>query len=79
MKVFDYHCYGCDVTFESFVYHEDDYVSCPNCDGGSFFVEKLPSAPKLWYLKMGVDSNSMTTAADKWAKMHPPINRDKGE
>lgn len=65
MKCFDYFCWNCNDSFEAFVKHEDDEVTCETCEAKG--VNRLPAAPKPLYLKMGTDPQS--TSADRWADM----------
>lgn len=44
MKFYDYKCNSCKLKFENFTIDNEDII-CPKC--GSFFVERLPSAPGM--------------------------------
>jgi len=66
MLVFDYECWNCGHFFEEFVKTLEDKVPCESC--GASPAHRMPSAPILRYLEMGVDP-TMTTSADKWADM----------
>ncbi len=66
MLVFDYECWACGDIFEEFVKTPEDNVACENCGSGPAI--RMPVAPTLRYLEMGVDP-TMPTSADKWADM----------
>jgi len=67
--IHDYRCTLCSVQTERWVTNEnlDFKYECLNCGG---FLKRIPSSPKLSYLRMGLDAASFPTAGDKWADMH---------
>lgn len=64
----DFECLECGHKYDAVVQRHVRVMHCPVCH--DMAVDR-PSAPKLAYLRMGVDP-TMTTAADKWAKAHAP-------
>lgn len=66
MLIFDYNCWNCGHFFEEYVKTPEDKVACENC--GTSPATRMPCAPILRYLEMGVDP-TMPTSADKWANM----------
>lgn len=66
MPLYDFVC-TTGHKFEELVQSHVKMASCPFCRTAS--VRQL-AAPKLDYLKMGLDPHGSPTAGDKWAKMH---------
>lgn len=75
-RLFDFCCDKCGIWFEELVYEFENESKCPNC--GSQHAAKQISAPRIWWRKMGVDTD-FPTAANKWEKMQWSKSKtDKG-
>jgi putative FmdB family regulatory protein len=65
----DYKCTGCKLQTEKYVTvdtMDSQENTCPQCKS---ILKRIPSAPKISYLRMGVDQD-FPTAGDRWAKIH---------
>jgi putative FmdB family regulatory protein len=72
--LFEYECPSCNLAFEELAKYEDT-VKCPQCESEA---NRQISAGHLDW-KLGVQSSSFPTLADKWAKMQREKARtDKG-
>lgn len=77
-KFRDFKCTGCGAVFERLIEDNVTTIDYPAC-GCKTMAERQLSAPKLWYMKMGVDPHGCPTAADKWAKAHIQRGKNGGE
>lgn len=73
--LFDFQCTDCDKLAEELVRSDVHEISCPECGGKAL---RQISGTHLDY-RLGVQSSSFPTLADKWARMQVEKSRtDKG-
>lgn len=74
MPLYDFICIDGHKFTELVKFSERNGQHCPSCGEAASFI---PPAPKIDYLRMGLDPTGNPTAGDKWAHIQEQKNRSQ--